>query len=44
VPFIVRAPVGNRAAILVQASVSTWQAYNNWAGKSLYAAGSTQVV
>ena len=41
VPFIVRAPAGNRSAILVQASVSTWQAYNNWGGKSLYGYNST---
>ena len=36
VPFIVRAPVGATSAILVQASVNTWQAYNAWGGKSLY--------
>ncbi len=36
VPFIVRAPSANHSAILVQASVNTWEAYNNWGGKSLY--------
>jgi hypothetical protein len=41
IPFIVRAPAGNRSAILVQAAVSTWQAYNSWGGKSLYPSGST---
>jgi len=42
VPFVVRegteegggAP--RRAPILVQCSATTWQAYNNWGGKSLY--------
>ncbi len=36
VPFIVRAPSSRRSAILVQAPVNTWQAYNSWGGKSLY--------
>jgi hypothetical protein len=36
VPFIVRATTGRHAAILVQAAVNTWQAYNNWGGRSLY--------
>jgi hypothetical protein len=36
IPFIVRAPSTYHAAILVQAAVNTWQAYNNWGGKSLY--------
>ncbi len=44
VPFVVRAPAGRRSAILVQSSVSTWQAYNNWGGKSLYPNGSTDTV
>jgi hypothetical protein len=39
IPFIVRAP--RRTRILVQAAVTTWQAYNNWGGKSLYAFNST---
>ena len=39
--FIVRAPPGSTAPILVQASVNTWEAYNNWGGKSLYAFNST---
>ena len=41
VPFIVRAPPGASSAILVQASVNTWEAYNNWGGKSLYSFNST---
>jgi N,N-dimethylformamidase beta subunit-like, C-terminal len=44
VPFVVRAPIGNRSAILVQAPVSTWQAYNRWGGKSLYGYNSTKGV
>ena len=36
VPFIVRAPASQRSAILVQAAVNTWQAYNDWGGYSLY--------
>src|SRR5438093_1870504 len=44
VPFIVRAPPGRKSAILVQSSVNTWQAYNNWGGKSLYASRSTDGV
>ncbi len=42
IPFVVREP-GRRAVktprsapILIQCSVNTWQAYNNWGGKSLY--------
>jgi N,N-dimethylformamidase beta subunit-like, C-terminal len=35
IPFIVRS--SRRSRILVQAAVTTWQAYNNWGGKSLYA-------
>jgi len=35
--FLVReAPGGRRAPILVQASPTTWQAYNGWGGGSLY--------
>jgi hypothetical protein len=36
IPFIVKAPPGRHAAILVQASTNTWQAYNDWGGRSLY--------
>jgi hypothetical protein len=36
VPFVVRAPASQRSAILVQAAVNTWQAYNRWGGMSLY--------
>jgi hypothetical protein len=36
VPLIVRAPPGRQAAILAQAAVNTWQAYNSWGGLSLY--------
>jgi len=37
VPFVVRASAkAAAAAILVQASVNTWQAYNDWGGMSLY--------
>ena len=36
IPFVVRAPVSRRSAILVQAAVNTWQAYNRWGGTSLY--------
>jgi hypothetical protein len=36
VPFILRARAKRASAILVQASVNTWEAYNNWGGKSLY--------
>jgi hypothetical protein len=35
-PFIVQAPVGDRAAILVQVPANTWQAYNTWGGRDLY--------
>ena len=35
--FIVRAPPGRHARILVQVPVNTWQAYNEWGGRSLYA-------
>jgi hypothetical protein len=36
VPFVLRARAGRASAILVQAAVNTWEAYNNWGGKSLY--------
>ena len=36
IPFIVREPATRCAAISVQASVNTWQAYNRWGGRSLY--------
>jgi hypothetical protein len=40
IPFVVREVPGGRTAhrarLLVQCSVNTWQAYNNWGGKSLY--------
>jgi len=41
VPFIVRSPASHRSPILVQVPVNTWQAYNAWAGKSLYPSQST---
>jgi hypothetical protein len=44
IPFVVRAPSTYHAAILVQASVNTWQAYNPWGGKSLYDFNSTNDV
>jgi len=44
VPLILRAPSSRRSTILVQASVSTWQAFNAWGGKSLYPANSTDQV
>ncbi len=40
IPFIVRDDT-RATAFLVQASVTTWQAYNNWGGKSLYDYNST---
>jgi hypothetical protein len=44
IPFVVREPARSRAPgagthrapLLFQCSVTTWQAYNNWGGKSLY--------
>jgi len=37
IPFVVREARGaRRARFLIQCSVNTWQAYNNWGGKSLY--------
>jgi hypothetical protein len=35
-PFIVQAPPGDHAAILVQVPINTWQAYNVWGGRDLY--------
>lgn len=42
IPFIVRDD-DRTAKYLFQASVTTWQAYNNWGGKSLYAFNSTDL-
>jgi hypothetical protein len=39
IPFVVRS--SRRTRILVQAAATTWQAYNNWGGKSLYPFNST---
>jgi hypothetical protein len=36
VPFVVREQAARRSEILVQAPVNTWQAYNDWGGRSLY--------
>ena len=36
VPFIVRESLGRRAPFVLQIAVATWQAYNNWGGRSLY--------
>ena len=44
IPFVVREPLDQRAAILVQLGVNTAQAYNHWAGKSLYPSNSTDSV
>jgi hypothetical protein len=44
IPLVVRAPPGDRSAILVQVPVNTWQAYNPWGGKSLYTFNSTNEV
>ena len=35
-PFIIQAPLGDHAAILVQVPDNTWQAYNTWGGQDLY--------
>jgi hypothetical protein len=40
IPFVVR-EASPASPILVQVPVNTWEAYNNWGGKSLYTAGST---
>jgi hypothetical protein len=40
VPLIVRAaPTDRPSAVLIQVPVNTWEAYNDWGGKSLYAYG-----
>jgi hypothetical protein len=44
IPLIVRASPSRHSKILVQAAVNTWQAYNSWGGKSLYAYNSTDQV
>jgi hypothetical protein len=44
IPLILRALTSRRSTILVQAAVNTWQAYNPWGGKSLYAFNSTNGV
>jgi len=44
IAFIVRAAPGSASAILVQAAVNTWQAYNSWGGKSLYAFNSSSSI
>jgi hypothetical protein len=41
IPVILRSRPSNRSAILVEASVNTWQAYNAWGGKSLDPSNST---
>jgi N,N-dimethylformamidase beta subunit-like, C-terminal len=41
VVFIVRDPPSRHSQVLVQVPVNTWQAYNPWGGKSLYAFNST---
>jgi hypothetical protein len=43
VPFVVRADERKGVAV-VQSSVTTWQAYNFWGGKSLYVGGPAQEV
>jgi SAM-dependent methyltransferase len=41
VPFVVRAPLDQRADILVQMPFTTAHAYNHWGGKSLYPSNSS---
>lgn len=41
VPFVVRSTDPRPSAVLVQLPTATWQAYNNWGGKSLYDFNST---
>lgn len=41
IPFVVRPSGEMRRAILVEVPVNTWEAYNDWGGKSLYAYNST---
>ncbi len=36
IPLVVREPSTHGSAILVEAPVNTWQAYNDWGGRSLY--------
>jgi hypothetical protein len=36
IPFIIKASPEKKSTILVKASFNTWQAYNDWGGKSLY--------
>ncbi|WP_419420123.1 N,N-dimethylformamidase beta subunit family domain-containing protein [Legionella sp. D16C41] len=36
IPFIIKAAPDKKSTILVKASFNTWQAYNEWGGKSLY--------
>ena len=40
-PLVVTPPPDRSKQILVQATVTTWEAYNNWGGKSLYDYNST---
>jgi hypothetical protein len=43
VPMIVRpSPVASASAVLVQVPVNTWEAYNDWGGKSLYQFGTSK--
>ncbi|HEY6549886.1 MAG TPA: N,N-dimethylformamidase beta subunit family domain-containing protein [Solirubrobacterales bacterium] len=44
VPFVVRAPLDERADILVQMPFTTAHAYNHWGGKSLYPSNSSDQV
>jgi hypothetical protein len=44
VPFVVRAPLAERADILVQMPFTTAHAYNHWGGKSLYPSNSSDEV
>jgi len=37
IPLVVRSAAKRASAILVQVPINTWQAYNDWGGKSLYA-------
>jgi hypothetical protein len=40
-PLIVKEPSTQNSAVLVVTPINTWEAYNNWGGKSLYAYNST---
>jgi len=44
VPFVVRAPLAERADVLVQMPFTTAHAYNHWGGKSLYPSNSSDEV